>query len=356
MLVLAERAAPARWSCRASTLRAARRRDRHGEVRPDADRSREDARTASPARWSYNTDLFDARHGRAAAGPLRDAARGARPSPPDAGSRSCRCSPRPSAQQLARRVERHGAAVPPARRCLHELFEAQARAHARRPSALVFGGEDADLRRARRAGPTGWPAACARLGVGPEVRVALCLERSLELVVGLLGGAQGRRRLRAARPGLPARSGSRFMLEDAGAPVLLTQALPCRDGRRRRRVLLPGRAAAGDGALRARRAVRPGEPGLRDLHLGLDRPPKGVAGAAPRAGEPAPARRAQLYEREPGAPDPADDLGGLRRLGAGDLPGPGAGASLCLVRDEDRLTPSVLTGELVAAGSDARRW
>ena len=34
---------------------------------------------------------------------------------------------------------------------------------------------------------TGWRIICAALGVGPEVLVGLCLERSPEMVVGLLG-------------------------------------------------------------------------------------------------------------------------------------------------------------------------
>ena len=52
--------------------------------------------------------------------------------------------------------------------------------------ALVFGGRAADLRRARGA-PEPLAAVLRGLGVGPEVRVGLCLERSVELFVGLLG-------------------------------------------------------------------------------------------------------------------------------------------------------------------------
>ena len=42
------------------------------------------------------------------------------------------------------------------------------------------------------------------LGVGPEVVVGLCVERSLEMLVGAARHPQGRRRLSAARPRLPA--------------------------------------------------------------------------------------------------------------------------------------------------------
>ncbi len=61
-----------------------------------------------------------------------------------------------------------------------------------------------------------------RLGVGPEVPVGILMDRSIEMVVGILGvlKADG-----AYLPLDPAYSHERltFMLQDAGAPVLLTQ-------------------------------------------------------------------------------------------------------------------------------------
>ena len=110
-------------------------------------------------------------------------------------------------------------AVPPA--TLPELFAAQA---ARTPAAtaVVFGDEsltygELDARANRLAHHL------RGLGVGPEVVVGLCVERSLEMVVGLVGilKAGG-----AYLPLDPAYPGERlaFMLDDARAPVLLTQA------------------------------------------------------------------------------------------------------------------------------------
>src|SRR6202030_742867 len=61
------------------------------------------------------------------------------------------------------------------------------------------------------------------LGVGPETVVGLCLERSLELIVGLLGILKAGRAYLPLDPQYPAQRLA-FMLGDAGACVLVTQA------------------------------------------------------------------------------------------------------------------------------------
>jgi len=60
-----------------------------------------------------------------------------------------------------------------------------------------------------------------RLGVGPEVVVGLCLERSVEMMVALLGALK-REGLPALGPGISGRAVG-YMLEDAGAGVVLTE-------------------------------------------------------------------------------------------------------------------------------------
>src|SRR5262249_56403374 len=61
-----------------------------------------------------------------------------------------------------------------------------------------------------------------RLGVGPEVLVGICAERSLEMVVGLLGILKAGGAYVPLDPDHPAERLA-FMLEDTQAPVLLTQ-------------------------------------------------------------------------------------------------------------------------------------
>ncbi len=59
-------------------------------------------------------------------------------------------------------------------------------------------------------------------GVAPDVLVGLCLERSLELVVGLLGILKAGGGVFAARSGLP-NERLAFMLDDAAASTVVTQ-------------------------------------------------------------------------------------------------------------------------------------
>ncbi|HEX8903809.1 MAG TPA: condensation domain-containing protein, partial [Longimicrobiaceae bacterium] len=120
----------------------------------------------------------------------------------------------------------------PADRCIHALFEAQA---ARTPEAVavVYEGEAlsyAELNeRANRLAHH-----LVRLGVGPEVRVGICLERSLEMVAGILAVLKAGGAYVPLDPGYPAERLA-FILADSAAPVLLTRetlrgALPAREG------------------------------------------------------------------------------------------------------------------------------
>jgi amino acid adenylation domain-containing protein len=105
-------------------------------------------------------------------------------------------------------------------RCIHELFEAQVSA---RPNATAVCFGDACLTYAelnRRANQLAH--ALQRQGVGPEVLVGICMERSLELIVGMLGVFKAGGAYVPLDPHYP-RERLAYMLEDAQAPVLLTQ-------------------------------------------------------------------------------------------------------------------------------------
>jgi amino acid adenylation domain-containing protein len=126
---------------------------------------------------------------------------------------------------------RTGAEVP-ADRCIHELFEAQA---ARTPEAVAVRFEDASLTYAELNARANQLAHHLRgHGVGPEVRVGICLERSLEMVVSLLAVLKAGGGYVPLDPGLPAERLA-YMLDDSAVPLVLVQAalgdaVPAREG------------------------------------------------------------------------------------------------------------------------------
>ncbi|MEM7349983.1 MAG: non-ribosomal peptide synthase/polyketide synthase [Acidobacteriota bacterium] len=103
---------------------------------------------------------------------------------------------------------------------LHELFRAQA---ARTPEAVaaVFEAESLTFRELEAR--TNQLAHHLRTqGVAPDVQVGICLERSLEMVVGVLGILKAGGAYVPFDPGYPAERLA-FMAQDAGVPVLVTQ-------------------------------------------------------------------------------------------------------------------------------------
>src|SRR5262249_48518914 len=104
--------------------------------------------------------------------------------------------------------------------CIHELFEEQA---GRRPEAIAGGFEGSTLRYGelnRRANRLG--RYLRELGVKPDTRVAICMERGLEMVVGLLGVLKAGGAYVPLDPGYPEER-LRYMLEDSAPVALLTQ-------------------------------------------------------------------------------------------------------------------------------------
>ena len=161
---------------------------------------------------------------------------------------------------------------------LPELFAAQA---LRTPEAVAVIFEDRALSYAALDAHANRLAHHLHsLGVGPETMVGLCVERSPEMVVGLLGILKAGGAYLPLDPDYP-RERLAFMLADAGAPVLVTQAARCSSGCRSTAAAQRGaarRRLAGDRAPARHRAAaraRSRPPGLRHLHLGLHRHTQG---------------------------------------------------------------------------------
>jgi amino acid adenylation domain-containing protein len=108
----------------------------------------------------------------------------------------------------------------PRDRCIHELIEEQVRL---RPDAVAvtFGGgsltyASLDATAARIA------ARLTALGVGPEKRVGICVERGLPMVAGVLGILKSGGAYVPLDPSYPP-DRVEFMMQDGGIEVLLTQ-------------------------------------------------------------------------------------------------------------------------------------
>jgi len=109
----------------------------------------------------------------------------------------------------------------PQGRFIHQLFEAQAEKKPDAP-AIVFEGQTLSYAELN--------ASANRLahylrgkGVGPDVLVGICVERSLEMVVGLLGILKAGGAYVPLDPGYP-QDRLDFMVHDVGAPIVLSQA------------------------------------------------------------------------------------------------------------------------------------
>ena len=171
------------------------------------------------AGWQYNTDLFDEATIARMAGHFQTLLSGivANPEQPI------------SELPLLTETERHQLLVEwnntsaeyPEDKCIHQLFEEQVE---RSPSsvAVVFEGEQLTyLELNARANQLAHYL--RELGVGPEVLVGLCVERSFEMIVGLLGVLKAGGAYVPLDPAYPFERLS-FMLEDSSVPVLLTQS------------------------------------------------------------------------------------------------------------------------------------
>ena len=167
--------------------------------------------------------------------------------------------------------------------CVHSLVEAQVE---RTPDAIavVFGEQQLTYvelnARANQLAHT-----LIGMGVGPDDRVGLCVERSVEMAVALLAILKAGAAYVPMDPAFPSKR-LEHMVAASGAKVLLHPRAPSREHAGARRAGRGPRSRC----RRDRCRRRPGSPrrcpsrplGLRVVHIGLDRKTQG-SGAAPRS-------------------------------------------------------------------------
>ena len=166
----------------------------------------------------YNADLFDDDRIRRLTGHLDTLLRGALDAP---GSRLSELPLLTVSERQSVLAEWSGTAGRSAGDCLHRLVAARVEQW---PDAVAVLMEDQHLtygelwRRAERLA-----ARLARRGVGPEVIVGVCLERSLGVIVGMLGTLRAGGVYLPLDPTYPWER-LRLIVTDSGAGVILTQS------------------------------------------------------------------------------------------------------------------------------------
>jgi amino acid adenylation domain-containing protein len=170
------------------------------------------------ARFTYNTDLFDAATISRMAGHFQTLLEGTIVNPGQHLSRL----------PLLTQAERHQLLVEwnstqedySKDSCVHQLFEAQV---GRTPNAIAVVFEKQRLTyHELNARANQLAHYLQKLGIGPDLLVGICVDRSLEMVVGLLGILKAGGAYVPLDPAYPSGRLS-FMLEQAKVPVLLTQ-------------------------------------------------------------------------------------------------------------------------------------
>jgi amino acid adenylation domain-containing protein len=169
--------------------------------------------------FEYNTDLFEAATIERMAGHFQTLLEGIVADPDERLSRLPLLSAAERRQLL---IDWNDTVADyPARSCVHELFAEQA---ARRPDQVAVVCGDAQLSYGelnRRANQLAHHL--RSLGAGAETLVGIYLERSVEMVVGLLGILKAGAAYVPLDPGFPA-DRLAFMLADCGAPILITES------------------------------------------------------------------------------------------------------------------------------------
>ena len=169
--------------------------------------------------WEYNTDLFERATIERMAGHFETLLKGIVANPDQSIAHLPLLTEREKHQLL---VEWNNTKADyPSDKCIHQLFEQQV---ARTPEAIaVIFGEKQLTYHSLAARANQLAHHLINLGVGPDVLVGICIERSLEMVVGLLGILKAGGAYVPLDPAYP-QERLQFMLKDSGVQVLLTTA------------------------------------------------------------------------------------------------------------------------------------
>jgi len=169
-------------------------------------------------KWVYNTDLFDAETIERMSGHFQTLLAGIIANPEQPISQLPLLTAKEKQQLL---VEwNHTQIDYPQDKCIHQLFEAQVE---KTPNAVAVVFEEQRLTyRELNTKANQLAYYLQSLGVGPEVLVGICVERSLEMVVGLFGILKTGGAYVPLDPTYPLER-LHYMIEDSCVPVLLTQ-------------------------------------------------------------------------------------------------------------------------------------
>ncbi len=189
-----------------------------GTAKFDLTLSMENTASGLIGEWEYNTDLFDGATIARMAGHFQTLLEAIAANPKQKISELPLLTP---AQRQQLIVEWNNTwAEYPQDKCIHQLFEEQVE---RAPDAVAVVFEEEQLTyRELNARANQLAHYLREFSVGPEVLVGLCVERSFEMIVGILGVLKAGGAYVPLDPAYP-QERLAFMLEDSSVPVLLTQ-------------------------------------------------------------------------------------------------------------------------------------
>lgn len=199
-------------------LKVSRLETRNATAKFDLTLSMEETEAGLIGYWEYNTDLFDAATIERTSGHFQTLLGAIAANPETQAGELPLLTPEERDRLL---VEWNDTFAPyPQGKCIHQLFEEQVE---RTPDAVAVVFEEERLTYRELNGKANQLAHYLQgLGVGPEVLVGICVERSLSMIVGLLGILKAGGAYVPLDPNYPS-DRLAYMLEDSSVQVLLIQ-------------------------------------------------------------------------------------------------------------------------------------